>query len=354
MTVYFISDGEFVKIGYTKGEPSKRLKSLQTGHPKSLKLLKSVPGDSGTERECHEALARYRASGEWFRLCRPVQSFIKSFSGSNQPSASILTEARVYQELMRYGYHGPLCSEEAIDEWARVEFCYYLFIDIYAEILMPSGLKYLYLQDDIRSWLSHVREVGDDLQEAVDGICLGYDINQLYMPGSGCSIIIDTLDRVFKVDTHKLRYEPADKLYAIYRKWFEPHYYNDANWRDHCAYAAGKYGDHYVTQRQDAFWSFIDNVVARAHIDHHRYLRLVEPEIAAYFNALFCSGNLRLHLKNYIRSLPEGDLSDIGLDTLGMPSREEMVAAFFYFCQCEGYRCSYTGQGCDPQIVIPV
>lgn len=339
MTIYFISDGEFVKIGYTAGEPSKRLKSLQTGHPKSLKLLKSVPGDSETERECHHALAQYRVSGEWFQLCKPVQSFIKSFLGNNQLSASILTEARVYQELMRYGYHGPLCSEEAIDEWSRVEFAYYVFIDIRSDILKPTGLKYLYSQDVIRSWLSEIREVGGDLGEE--------DINRLHMPGSGCSVVIDALDLVFKIDKHKLRYEPADKLYTIYRKWFEPYYYNDANWRDYCAYVTKKYGNHHVTQRQDAFWSFVDNIVARAHIDDHLYLRLFEPEIAAYFNALFCSGNLRAHFKDYVTSSMIEDVN-----ALGMPSRQEMIAGFFYFCQCEGYLCSYAGEGSDPQIVI--
>lgn len=39
--VYFISDGEYVKIG--KGFPIQRMKGLQTGNPRELSLLFTIP-----------------------------------------------------------------------------------------------------------------------------------------------------------------------------------------------------------------------------------------------------------------------------------------------------------------------
>lgn len=339
MTVYFISDGEFVKIGYTTADDAEqRLKSLQTGNPKKLKLLKSVPGDSQTERKCHQSLARYRVSGEWFQLCNPVKKFIKSFVGTGQLSANILTQVKVDQSLLRYNHHDIIWIEEAADEAARVQLSRDVFNSAYERILMPSGLKYLCLADNVRDWLSTVDDYNADEQ----------DINELYMPGSGCSAVINALNSVFKVNQDKLKYEPAKKLYATYQKWFQPHYYNDTNWKGHCDYVRKKHGDYYIAQRQDAFWSFVDNVIARAHLEYFPYLRLFESDKVAYFNALFCGGKLRSHFKDYILSI--SFLEDMRDE---MPSNQEMVAGFFYFCSDQGYLCSYAGEGSDPQIAIP-
>lgn len=55
-----------VKIGYTGGDPKKRLASLQTGQPMTLSLLWSVGGDY--EDALHQRFADYRVRGEWFDL----------------------------------------------------------------------------------------------------------------------------------------------------------------------------------------------------------------------------------------------------------------------------------------------
>lgn len=59
-----------VKIGFTKGDPRKRLKQLQTGSPTKLVLCGWYPGTQGQERELHQQLAKYNLTGEWFRLDR--------------------------------------------------------------------------------------------------------------------------------------------------------------------------------------------------------------------------------------------------------------------------------------------
>lgn len=66
--VYFIRCGEFVKIGYTRGEDAKsRLQSLQTGNPQALELLATAIGDMSDERALHKEFDEYRTAGEWFR-----------------------------------------------------------------------------------------------------------------------------------------------------------------------------------------------------------------------------------------------------------------------------------------------
>ena len=55
-----------MKIGHTTQSPEKRLKSLQTGQPMSLRLLWKVTGDF--ESALHVHFAAYRVRGEWFDL----------------------------------------------------------------------------------------------------------------------------------------------------------------------------------------------------------------------------------------------------------------------------------------------
>lgn len=70
--VYFISDGEFVKIGKADNV-EKRLKTLQTGNPKPLKILKTIPCNSAKEAYdleffFHALLKDHKSNGEWYKL----------------------------------------------------------------------------------------------------------------------------------------------------------------------------------------------------------------------------------------------------------------------------------------------
>lgn len=66
--VYFVqgAGGGPVKIGVTS-DLDKRLKSLQTGHPELLVVLKWVPGDASIEALLHARFGHLRLAGEWFR-----------------------------------------------------------------------------------------------------------------------------------------------------------------------------------------------------------------------------------------------------------------------------------------------
>lgn len=67
--IYLISDGEKVKIGYSKN-PQKRLKQLQTGHPNRLKLIKIWDAEPVKEKLLHRMLWMFHkdCKGEWFTI----------------------------------------------------------------------------------------------------------------------------------------------------------------------------------------------------------------------------------------------------------------------------------------------
>ena len=78
--VYFIGvDGEdAVKIGRTSGDAGSRLKSLQTGHYKQLKLLATISMPFEVERWIHKGLADAHLRGEWFQRTEKVNKIIEA------------------------------------------------------------------------------------------------------------------------------------------------------------------------------------------------------------------------------------------------------------------------------------
>lgn len=66
--VYFIGEGDGgpVKIGTAK-DPILRLRQMQTGNSRKLKIEHALIGDSDVERLFHEIWRDHRLTGEWFR-----------------------------------------------------------------------------------------------------------------------------------------------------------------------------------------------------------------------------------------------------------------------------------------------
>ena len=71
--VYFIKDGDKVKIGHSI-KPTVRMKSLQT-HSK-LELLLTVPGGRPREKRLHAKFRAFRGKGEWFDLVPEIANYI--------------------------------------------------------------------------------------------------------------------------------------------------------------------------------------------------------------------------------------------------------------------------------------
>jgi hypothetical protein len=67
--VYFITDGEYTKIGKAKCAYT-RLKALQTANARVLSLLYSFPGGLPLEKKLHNYFKEYQseANNEWFKI----------------------------------------------------------------------------------------------------------------------------------------------------------------------------------------------------------------------------------------------------------------------------------------------
>ncbi len=76
--VYFIVciDSGRCKIGFTKHNVAKRLKTLQTGSSGELTLLAKHPGSIDTERALHERFAMDRIKGEWFHVSDDLRAYM--------------------------------------------------------------------------------------------------------------------------------------------------------------------------------------------------------------------------------------------------------------------------------------
>ncbi len=77
--IYFLQDsGDFaIKIGSTGADdPLERVRSLQTGNPRPLVLLGTMPGNEEDERALHCRFSAHRLHGEWFRPAPQVLLFL--------------------------------------------------------------------------------------------------------------------------------------------------------------------------------------------------------------------------------------------------------------------------------------
>ena len=89
MAVYFIreeGDDGLIKIGTTTGNPHSRKSALQTGNPRPLRLLVSIPGGPTEEKALHERFAAERVRSEeqigteWFRPSPMLLGFIEGLT----------------------------------------------------------------------------------------------------------------------------------------------------------------------------------------------------------------------------------------------------------------------------------
>lgn len=76
--IYYIACSETtrLKIGYTSGDVSKRLKALQTGSAGKLRLIAMHPGTQANERNIHNEFAHKRIHGEWFEMSEDLFGYV--------------------------------------------------------------------------------------------------------------------------------------------------------------------------------------------------------------------------------------------------------------------------------------
>jgi hypothetical protein len=76
LQVYFIDNGDFVKIGVT-GNIDGRLGALKCASPYDVQVLLTVPGGYDKEQELHERFDHLHHRREWFRKEPDLLQFIE-------------------------------------------------------------------------------------------------------------------------------------------------------------------------------------------------------------------------------------------------------------------------------------
>lgn len=85
--VYFVQDGEGgpIKIGCAQ-DVRKRLRTLQSGHHGTLRLLFTLPGGMEMERRLHARFWRSRIKGEWFKPTPMLLAFVREQMNDRDPA----------------------------------------------------------------------------------------------------------------------------------------------------------------------------------------------------------------------------------------------------------------------------
>lgn len=95
--IYFVTDGEYVKIGFTdKDDVQQRLNALQIGNARELKLLGTILGGREEEALLHRVFDGFRVRGEWFMTAPPVDESTTTPKNIEELTPSQL---RVYQTV---------------------------------------------------------------------------------------------------------------------------------------------------------------------------------------------------------------------------------------------------------------
>lgn len=89
--VYFISDGEAIKIGKANN-PLSRLAELQTSNHRDLSILAVTPGDQWAEAQLHHVFHLRRIRGEWFEDCAEIRSTIDDINSGKYVAQATVEE----------------------------------------------------------------------------------------------------------------------------------------------------------------------------------------------------------------------------------------------------------------------
>jgi hypothetical protein len=118
MSVYFAfcERLDTVKIGYSGGDPVKRMAALRTACPLPLRLLVVVPdGDLKLERRLHATFRALRLEGEWFSCLGKLQNVLWRLHGGG-PEAAVVELSRLYQALGDVLFEGKCHPAEPFSE----------------------------------------------------------------------------------------------------------------------------------------------------------------------------------------------------------------------------------------------
>ncbi len=98
--VYFVSQGNKVKIGFTNNI-KQRMKNIKTSSPLSLKLLGTIDGDRNVEKELHLKFHQYKDNlfGEWFQWSDEIRDYINQNNQMDVWVDMVNNEIWIYKKI---------------------------------------------------------------------------------------------------------------------------------------------------------------------------------------------------------------------------------------------------------------
>lgn len=312
VAVYFISDGENVKIGYTNQSIQKRLANLQTGSPKHLKVLavKDSWGKS-EEQELHVFFKKDNVGREWFKLSEDLKRYIltinpKAFDASTFSVVNKTTPANNTKEVIA-------CKDWFNQFWAKIDKPQSLKMIIgsdYYHLFSMSQFDNEYLRYN-KKWQPH-----KDFPLLPDIKCKEVKISHT---------ALEVIRKAFSLEDDG--YLSSNELYLKYRRYLNPFLCNDRMWGEYSKYKKEVFGVEFLTQRSDIYLSFVDCIVLWAMYLDKPYLNVVQNDKPLIFNAHManCSGSytVKHRVERTIKSYVHND---------------DAANGFFLFCQENGFK----------------
>ncbi len=74
-TLYFISDGNYIKIGIANNV-EERIKQLQTGNPNKLFIVSQFENRGQLEKAIHKKFSHLHVGGEWFQYTNEIKEYL--------------------------------------------------------------------------------------------------------------------------------------------------------------------------------------------------------------------------------------------------------------------------------------
>lgn len=103
-SLYFICEGTCGPIKIGRGDPASRLRTLQIGNPRKLRIMGELANVGYTEALWHQMFSDHRVRGEWFQPDQTLKSAIKwALRGehwADEIKAPPWAEQSYYGELM--------------------------------------------------------------------------------------------------------------------------------------------------------------------------------------------------------------------------------------------------------------
>ncbi len=107
--IYCIGEGdseEFVKIGYTKNQPSRRVSDFQTGNPRKLKLIGFIHGDMALEALLHNSFEQNIKHHDEHKKLNKNRIFFREWY-YNKGLVNVLTQSISFLKSKKIGNYKP-------------------------------------------------------------------------------------------------------------------------------------------------------------------------------------------------------------------------------------------------------